>query len=197
MFALADNDRQSADLIAGGDDRAVLSEDQHRRGTVDHILGKFDALHKIAFLVDQRREQLCRVDPAAGHRVEVTAGLLKIPVDQLGCVVDDTDVADGIGAEMRADQHRLRVAVGDHTDRGRTAHLVKNMLKFGTEGRVFDVMDLALQSDFFIIRRQTSAARSEVRMIVNAEEHIHHAVFVRGYPEKSTHILNIPPGSCP
>ena len=104
--------------------------------------------------------------------------MLEVLIDQLLSVIDDTDAADCVGTKVRADQHGLGIGIGDNADRRGALHLTENMLKFCSERCVFDIVDLALETDLGIVGGKSAASGSEMGMVVNAEEHIHHAILV-------------------
>ena len=131
VLALTDQKRDSPQAIARGDDVTTIFDDQNRRRPLDHLLRKQQALGKVLFAIHQCRYQLGRVDRTARHGVEMTAAEGKIMIDKLIRVVDDTDDANGVHAEIGADDKRLRIAVADASDSGSTLHFQVILFKFG------------------------------------------------------------------
>ena len=76
---------------------------------------------------------------------------------------------------MGADNQGLGIRVADAPDAHGALHFQAVPLKFGAEGRIFDVVDGPLDP---LIRenRHAAPARAEMGMIIGAEEQIHHAV---------------------
>jgi hypothetical protein len=73
---------------------------------------------------------------------------------------------------MRAYEQGLGITVTYTTDRRPTAHLLEYLFKLGAEGRVGYIMYLALKTELAVVRRKSRAARSQMRMIVRAEEYV-------------------------
>ena len=97
-------------------------------------------------------------------------------MDQRLGVVDGADDANGVGAQIGADEQRLRLAVADTADSGRALHALQNVGKAGTEGSAFNAVDFPLKSDLGIEGGHTRAAGAQVGMVVRAEEHVQKAV---------------------
>lgn len=106
-------------------------------------------------------------------------------------VVDDADDADGIGAQVGADEQGLGVGVADTADGRGALHFVKNVLEFGAEGGIFDVVNLPLQPNGRVIGRHAAPACAQMRMIVRAEKHIGNGVVATDGSKKASH--NSPP----
>ena len=115
------------------------------------------------------------------------AGEGEILLDERFRVVDPADHADGVGPVVGADQQRLRLRVADAADGRKALHLVEDVLKPGAEGRVFDVVDLALQADKGVPGRHTAPAGAQVGMVVGAEKHVGHTVGFGCDSEKASH----------
>ena len=119
----------------------------------------------------------------------MSVSVLQMIIYKLLIVVYDAYVADGVGAEMRADQQRLGIGVGYDADSRGAGHLIKYMFKLGSKRCVLDIVDLTLQPDLGIVGGKSASSCAEMRVIVNAEEHIHHAIFFRSNAEKSSHFI--------
>jgi hypothetical protein len=89
---------------------------------------------------------------------------------------------------VRTDQQRLGVCVGDTADAGIAGELVQITFKFGTEGGIFNVMDLPLEALLVVIKSKAAPAGTQVRMVVRTEENVIFTVFAGNRPEKSTHV---------
>ena len=87
-------------------------------------------------------------------------------------VVDDADGANSIGTQVGPDQQRLRVCIGNTADGTGTFHIVQNAVKFGTEGRIFNIVNFPLETQLGIVGRHTAPAGTQVGMVVGAEEYI-------------------------
>ena len=172
FFVLAQNDRQTAHTVTGGDKMAVLLQDKDIGSAVDDLLSEADTLFKRALLVNHSSDELIGVDPSAGHGVEMTAAEGQILADELIGVVDDADGTDGVDTQIGPDEQRLGIAVADAADCGVAGHLVENALKLGPERSVFNVVDLPLETDLCIIGCHAAPAGAEVGMVVSAEKDI-------------------------
>ena len=51
-------------------------------------------------------------------------------------------------------------------------HLLKNMLKLGAKGRVFDIVNVSLQADGGVEGRHSPASRAEMRVVIGSEKNI-------------------------
>ena len=116
---------------------------------------------------------------AAGERQEL--------VDQLLVIVDDANHADRVGAKIGTDQQGLRLIVADTADRCGALHLIQDLFKLGSEGRVLYVVDFTLQAEIRIIGRKPTPACAEVGVVVGSEEYVGHAVAGRCNSEKASH----------
>ena len=191
VLPLTHGDGDPAEPIPGGDQGAVLLQDQDGGRALDGFLGEADALREVALLVDQRRQQLHGVDLSAGLGVEVSAGEGEILLDQRLRVVDAPDHADGVGAEIGADQQGLGLGIADAADGRLALHLVKDFFKFRAEGRVFYVVDFTLQTDLRVKSRHPPPAGAEMGMVVSSEENVGHTVVFGCNAEKASHIGNL------
>ena len=128
-------------------------------------------------MIDQRRNKFRRIDLSAGHRLIMAADFKHMLIDQCLCIVDHSDHADCKYAEAGPYQKRLRIAVVDASDRCRSLHIFKHMLEFCTERGIIDLMDLALQSDLFIVCSDASGLSSEMRVVIDSEKHLIQTIF--------------------
>ena len=191
VIPLADGHRQTAHPVPGRNDGALVRQDQNGGGAHNGLLGELNAFGKIALLVDQGAEQLRLVDLAAGHGIKVTAAEAEVLIDQRIRVVDHTGHADGVSAQVGADQQGLGIRVGNTADRGSAAHFLKNMFKLRPERGIADVVNFPLQTDLLVPRGHTGTAGAQMAVIVHTEKHIQHTVLLGRYSEKSTHIFNL------
>ena len=102
------------------------------------------------------------------------------------CVVDFADRRYRKGAVVRADKDGLRLKVGNAADAELALKLVQLMLKLCAK-RAFLYAVYGFTELPVTVNRHTRAARTEVRMIVNAEKKIERAAFLRSNSEKTTH----------
>ena len=101
----------------------------------------------------------------------MSQSLVKAELGKIINVVNSTDRGYRKVAEMRADDERLRLAVGYTADAEIALHFLDVMLELGAERRVFDIVYRALKA-VFAVYGETSAAGSEVRMVVSPEKQI-------------------------
>ena len=104
------------------------------------------------------------------------AGEGEVLIDQRIRIVDPANHADGVSAQIGADQKWLRLAVADAADGRDSPHLLEDMLKPRTERSVLNVVNFALQTDLRVKRRHPTPARAEVGMVVSTEEDVGHTV---------------------
>ena len=120
---LFQDDGDPAQLVPGGNELAVVLQDQDGGSALDHILSKTNALRKAAFLVDESGDQLVGVDLSSAHGFEMAAAEGQIlPKQSLG-VMNDANGANGVGTQLGPDEQGLGVGVGDAADGGAALHL--------------------------------------------------------------------------
>jgi hypothetical protein len=86
------------------------------------------------------------------------------------------------------------IGIGNAADTGTAAEFGQIIFKFGAEGCVFNVVDLALKALFLIIECHAAPAGAQVGMVVRTKKHIQYAVFTGDSPKKTTH-MRYPPCS--
>ena len=172
ILVLPDGQGQPSAAVPRGDQMAALPQDQDGRGALDDALGEADAVCKAALLVDHGGDQLIGIHASAGHHVEVAAAEGEVLLRQLLGVVDDADGADGVEPQVRADQQGLGIGVRDAADGGVAEHFRPDMLEFGAERGIFNVVDLPLQAVLRIVGRHARAASTQMRMVVRAEKDV-------------------------
>ena len=106
--------------------------------------------------------------------------------NDLVCVVDLAHRRYREGTVVRADKDGLRLKIRNAADAELALKLVQLMLKLCAE-RAFLYAVYGLAELPVTVNRHTRAARTEVRMIVNAEKKIERAAFLRSNSEKTTH----------
>ena len=95
---------------------------------------------------------------AAAHGLEVAAGEgEKLGNEFLG-VLDDADGAQGIGAEIGADQQGLGIGIGDASDAGGADHFTEGLGKACAEGGILNVVDFPLESHLRVPGRHAATA---------------------------------------
>ena len=134
LVKIADLNGNTAEFVTSCDQMALFRKDQDIGSAIDHLLSILDALSKAGLLIDQRSHQFCGIDLAACHGVKVTAVFGEILINQGVCIIDPAHCCDGVGAQTRTNQHRLRVGVADAADCGNAVHFLENMLNLRTEG---------------------------------------------------------------
>ena len=190
VVALADEHGQAANLVARGDDLAVLGDDEQRERPVDGFLCVLDARNEVVFLVDERGDELRGVHLARAHGHELPAAAGEVLLHQLLGVVDGAHRGDAERAQVRAHQQRLRVGVADAADAAATVEALQVVFEARAERRVLDRVDLALEASFLrIVEDHACAFRSQVGVVVHAEEHVQHHVVMRRRPKESAHCL--------
>ena len=186
LFFLNDNGKP-AHFVPGGNQVPVFPENQDGGGAVHHFLGKPDALSKGAFLINEGGNQLVGIDFSAGHAFKVSAAEGQILLDEGLGVVDKTNGADGVTAQIGTDENGLGISVRNAADGGGAGHFFQNPLEFSPEGRIFNVVYFPLEALFRVIGSHAAPAGSQMGMIVRAEKHIQHAVFAGSCSKKTTH----------
>ena len=63
---------------------------------------------------------------------------------QLVGIVNNTYRCDGIGSQMRTNQHRLGIRIADTTNNRCALHFIKNILKLCAEGGILNAVNLTL-----------------------------------------------------
>ena len=190
VLAPSDLHRQAARPVPGGDQAAVILQDQDGRRTLDGFLGEADSLGEIAFLVDQGRQQLRLVDASPGHGIEMPAAEGQILVDQRIRILNHAGHADGVGAQAGADQQRLGIRVRNAAHGRGAPHFLKDMLKLRPEGCVLNVVNLPLQPDLRIPGRHSGPLGAQMGMIIHAEKGIQHAVPRGSNAKESAHRIS-------
>ena len=105
-------------------------------------------------------------------------------------IVDPADCRDGKVAETAGNDQGLVFAVADDADAGFPAELDDVVIKFGSELRVGDIVNPAVEFAGSVRDRQPAAPGSEMRMIICSVKKIANAIVCRSNTEKTTH--NIP-----
>ena len=82
-------------------------------------------------------------------------------------VVDLADCRDCKAAQMRLNQQRLRLEVGNTSDTEIALHLVDIPLKLGAERGIFDVVDCTVKAAL-AVSCHAAASCAEMRMVINA-----------------------------
>lgn len=160
-------------------------------GADDYITKPFNPIEDIVFLIDEACDQFRFIDCAGGTSHELMS-LGKFCLQKSLRIIDGTDGGKGIGAQMRTNQEGLRVIVADAADAAGTAFKINQiMLKFGTEGCVFDIVNLPLKACFLAVECHTAFFCAEVGMVVNTEENIEYTVLLTCYAKKTAH--DVPP----
>ena len=187
---LFQDDGKPAQLVPGGNQVAVILQNQNGRCAFNQVLGKTNALREGAFLVNQSGNQFVGIDSAAAHGLKVTAAEGQVLAKQCFRIINDANGADGIGAQLGADQQRLGIGIGNAANGCTALHFAENSIEFGTEGGILDIMNLPLQAQLLVISSHTAPAGTQVRMIVGAEEHIQNAVPVGNCAKETTHCFS-------
>ena len=105
----------------------------------------------------------------------------------MSAVVDGAHGGEGEGAQMAADEQRLGVGVADAADAARAVESRQVVLEARAEGGVLDGVDLALEPVALVDEDKPRPARAQMRVIVDAEEHVQHHVAFRCCPEETAH----------
>ena len=115
------------------------------------------------------------------------AGIGEILLDQSVGIVDAAHRGDGVQTEMGTDQQRLRIGVTDTADAAAAVEVLKILLELGTEGRILNVVDLALEPVSSVINSDAATTGTQMSVIVYAEIQIQYAVSFRDSSEKAAH----------
>ena len=170
---------------------AVVLQNQNGGRPLDQVLGKTNPFRKGALLIDQGGDQLIGVDLSPAHGIEMAAAEGQVLLQQGLRVVDDADGADGVGAQVGPDQQRLGVRIGNAADGAGALHLVQNAVEFGTEGRIFNIVNFPLETQLGIVGCHAAPAGTQVGMVVRAEEYVQNAVPLGDRAKETAH--GIPP----
>ena len=84
---------------------------------------------------------------------------------------------------------RLRIGIADTSDSGSTPHLLKNLFKFGSEGRILDIVDLALKTPLPVPRGHTAPSCSQMGVIVSSKKNVGKTFLSRRDTKKTAHKL--------
>ena len=102
-------------------------------------------------------------------------------------IIDFTNGSNGKSTVVGTNDKRLWLKIGNAADAQCSLHFINILFKLGSERRIFDVMNLPLQSDFRIARRHTATACAEMRVVVRAEEHVGNHITVTDCAKIASH----------
>ena len=88
---------------------------------------------------------------------------------------------------MRAYNQRLGFEIGDTSDAEIALHLMNIFLKFGTEGRVLDVMYGSIETFLLSVYCESASSGSQVRVVICTEEQVKHTIFSGCNSKKTAH----------
>ena len=100
VLAFTDENRDASKLITSGNDCTLARENENGHCAVDKRLRVFDSVGEGILLVNECRNKLGGVNPTARHSVKVTARLSEASVDKLLGVVNHTNCANCVCAEL-------------------------------------------------------------------------------------------------
>ena len=187
VFLFADEHRQAAQLVARGDDLALVGEDKQRHRAVDHFLRVQDAGDEVVLLVDERSDELGRVDLARAHGHELMAVVGEVLRDERLAVVDDADGGKGVKSQMGTHEQGLRIGVADAADAAAAVEFVQVLFKLGAERGIFDRVNLPLEAVLFVMDQHAAAAGTQMRVIVDAKEYVQNDVLFGDGAKETTH----------
>ena len=104
--------------------------------------------------------------------------------DKLIGIVDGPYGCNSKIAQVGTHQKGLRFVVGNAADADISLHALEITLEFGTKGRVFDIVDGAVEAALSVYSH-TAAFCTEMRMVVSAEKQVEYAVLFGNNAEKS------------
>ena len=185
---LAHQHGQTAQPVTGGDDLALLRQNEQGERALDLLLSVENTADQIILLVDKGGGQLGGVDLARTHGHELVAVVGEIALDQLLRVVDDTHRSDGVQPQVGPHQQGLGVRVTDTADAAVAVELAQVLLELGAERGIFNGVDLALKSVLLVVDQHTAPAGAQVRVVVHSEEDIQGHVLVRHRAKKASHV---------
>ena len=102
-------------------------------------------------------------------------------------VIDGSDGRDSERAQMRAHEQRLRVGVRDASDGARAVEAHDVVLEFRAERRVLDRVNLTLVAILVVKHNHARPTRAEMRVVIDAEENVHHHITLGNRSEKAAH----------
>ena len=155
-------------------------------------MGIADALHKAVLLGDQRTDQPGRVDGAAAHGLEIRTAPFQQLIRQCGSVGNDADGAQGIQPKLGTNHNGLGIRIADTADTDIPPHFLHVFFKLCPEGRAFNAVDISLKAKLLGIGGHTAPTRTQMGVIVRAEEHVLDAVIGRCCSEKTAHTPDSP-----
>ena len=187
VLIFAHQHRQPAQGVPGGDDGAVLIQNQNGHGAFNLLLGMVNALHQRILLVNKRRYQLrgIHLAGALGHKLMAVVG--KIAVNQRVGVGDDAHRGDGIQPQVGAHQQGLGVGVADAAQSRVAGKITQILFKFRAKRGIFNVMNLAVKALIFIQHHHAAPLGTKMGMIVRAEKHIQRHITPGNGTKKTTH----------
>ena len=141
---LSDMNGKSACFVARRNDGAFFGKNDDQGRSVDDVLGIADALRQGRFAVDAGRHQFRRIDALSRKCRELPLTFSDIGLHKFVGIVDGSHYRNGVTAERRLDEKRLRVAVIDGAERRVSGHFFKNSLKLRSERRVMNIMYFSL-----------------------------------------------------
>ncbi len=171
---LAQDHRGAPQPVARGVD-SLFREEEDRGRSLHRLLRFPDAVFERGLLVDQRGDDLRRIDLVAAHFGEMSRALAERPPCQFLGVLDDTHRDDRVRAEVRADDQRLVLVIADDPDAGVAVKTRDIVLEFRAELRVGNVMDES-RNGLRILHGESAALRTEMRVVVRPVEEIRDAI---------------------
>ena len=123
----------------------------------------------------------------AAHCLKMVDPGIEKGLNQFVRIADQADDTNCKISKSRADKQRLRVRVADAADTEMTVHLLAHSFEFSAEGRIRDIVYIPLEPIIRIIRSHAGALRSQMGMIVNAEENVLYAVLMSCDPKETAH----------
>ena len=125
------------------------------------------------------------------------AVIREVGVDQFLTVVDDAHGGDGVHAQMGTHQQGLGVRIRDAADAAAAVELRQVRLELGTEGSVFNVVDLALEAGGRVIDGHAAPPGAQVGVIVHAKKDIKYTIPLGDCTKKTAHIVFLLFFDCP
>ena len=182
---MANFHRSSAHLVTGCIN-SVFCHKKQSHGAVDQSLYVLDTFHKIVLFTDQCSDQFGHIDCSVGHLLKMYLGRIIQLLQKFIVIIDLSHKSEGKAADPGTEQKGLRLIIRNTSDSHISLHGPHISVKFCTERRVLNVVDGTVKS-MFSVNSHTSAACSQMRMVIHSVKKLQYTVILRCYSKKSAH----------
>ena len=191
VFALSHVHRCAPQGVARRYELALVGHDYDAHGALNAGLGVLDTGHEIRLAVYERGDELRDVYPSGAHYSELVVILSEYLFYKLFRVVDDAYRHDGVYAELRPYEYRLRVCVANAAYAAGAVELIQIILELSPERCVCNVVQLSGKTLFPVPESKSCAVCAEMAVVIGPEENVQdHAAAFGDRAEESTHRLS-------